>query len=88
MLAVTCFHNPWFNELDLSLIKAFKITERQRVTFRAEAYNAFNHPNFGFTAANLNILTPATFGKFSTTLGTQNGSTSARTMQLALRYDF
>ncbi len=82
------FHNPWFNELDLSLIKAFKITERQKITFRAEAYNAFNHPNFGFTAANLNILTPATFGKFSTTLGTQNGSTSARTMQLALRYDF
>jgi Carboxypeptidase regulatory-like domain len=82
------FHNPWFNELDLSLIKSFKITERQKITFRAEAYNAFNHPNFGFTAANLNILTPATFGKFSTTLGTQNGSTSARTMQLALRYDF
>lgn len=82
------FHNPWFNELDLSLIKRFRITERQSISFRAEAYNAFNHPNFGFTATNLNILTPATFGKFSTTLGTQNGSTSARTMQLALRYEF
>ena len=82
------FRNPWFNELDLSLIKAFKITERQKISFRAEAYNAFNHPNFGFTATNLNITTPATFGKFSTTLGTQNGSTSARTMQVALRYDF
>jgi hypothetical protein len=82
------FRNPWFNELDLSLIKRFKITERQSVSFRAEAYNVFNHPNFGFTSSNLNILTPSTFGKFSTTLGTQNGSTSARTLQLALRYDF
>ena len=82
------FRNPWFNELDLSLIKAFRITERQRVSFRAEAFNVFNHPNFGFTSSNLNITTPASFGRFSTTLGTQNGSTSARTMQLALRYDF
>jgi hypothetical protein len=82
------FRNPWFNELDLSLIKSFKITERQRVVFRAEAFNVFNHPNFGLAASNLNITTPASFGKFSTTLGTQNGSTSARTLQLALRYDF
>lgn len=80
------FRNPWFNELDLSLIKAFKITERQRVSFRTEAFNVFNHPNFGGPATN--ITTPASFGKFSSTLGTQNGSTSARTLQLALRYDF
>ena len=70
----------------MSLIKSFKITERQRINFRAEAYNVFNHPNFGGPATN--VLTPTTFGKFSTTLGTQNGSTSARTMQLALRYEF
>jgi len=82
------FHNPWFNELDMSVIKNFKITERQRIVFRAEAYNVFNHPNFGLSSSNLNITTPTTFGKFSTTLGTQNGSTSARTMQLALRYEF
>jgi len=82
------FRNPWFNELDMSAIKQFRITERQRIIFRAEAYNVFNHPNFGLSSTNLNILTPASFGKFSTTLGTQNGSTSARTMQLALRYEF
>jgi len=82
------FRNPWFNELDMSLIKTFAVTERQKVVFRAEAYNVFNHPNFGLSSANLNINTPGSFGKFSTTLGTQNGSTSARTMQLALRYEF
>jgi hypothetical protein len=49
----------------------------------------FNHPNFGLsTTANLNINTPSTFGKFSQTLGTQVGGSSARTMQMVLRYDF
>ncbi len=80
--------NPWFNELAMSLIKRFKITEGQHLVFRAEAFNVFNHPNFGLASGNLNITTPASFGKFSTTLGTQNGGSSARTLQLALRYEF
>ncbi|MCU1330335.1 MAG: hypothetical protein JWN34_5705 [Bryobacterales bacterium] len=82
------FRNPAFFETDASLVKKFRITEKSAVQFRAEAYNLFNHPNFGFAAANLNINTPATFGKFSQTLGTQTSSGSSRTMQLALRYDF
>ena len=82
------FNNPFFTELDSSLVKRFKITERHAVTFRAEAYNIFNHPNFGLAAANLNINNPASFGKFSSTLGTQVGGSSARSLQLALRYDF
>ena len=82
------FRNPGFIETDASLVKKFRITEGHAINFRAEAYNLFNHPNFGFAAANLNVNTPATFGKFSQTLGTQSGSGSSRTMQLALRYDF
>jgi hypothetical protein len=82
------FRNPGFIETDASLVKRFRITENHAVQFRAEAYNLFNHPNFGFASANLNINTPATFGKFSQTLGTQTSSGSSRTMQLALRYDF
>ena len=82
------FRNPAFYEVDASLAKRFLITERHSVSFRAEAYNLFNHPNFGLAAANLNINSPATFGKFSSTLGTQVGGSSARTMQLVLRYDF
>lgn len=82
------FRNPSFNEVDASLFKEIRITERHVIKFRAEAYNLFNHPNFGFTSSNLNINTPATFGFFSSTLGTQNGGSSARTMQLALRYEF
>jgi hypothetical protein len=82
------FRNPSFFETDASLVKRFRITEKHTVQFRAEAYNLFNHTNFGLAAANLNINTPASFGKFSQTLGTQSGSGSSRTMQLAMRYDF
>ena len=82
------FRNPAFFETDASLVKRFKITESHSVQFRAEGYNVFNHPDFGFVAANLNINNPTTFGKFSQTIGTQTSSGSARTLQLALRYDF
>jgi hypothetical protein len=82
------FRNPAFFETDASLVKRFAITERHQVQFRAEAYNLFNHPNFGFTSSNLNLNNPATFGKFSQTIGTQTSSGSARTLQLALRYEF
>ena len=82
------FRNPGFIETDASLVKKFRITENHNVQFRAEAYNLFNHPNFGFAAANLNINTPTSFGKFSQTLGTQTSSGSSRTLQLAMRYDF
>jgi hypothetical protein len=82
------FRNPSFNEVDASLYKDIRITERHVLKFRAEAYNLFNHPNFGLTSSNLNINNPTTFGFFSSTLGTQTGGSSARTMQLALRYEF
>lgn len=74
------FRGPLFTNIDASLIKRFKITENHMVTFRAEGYNVLNHPTFGTPSVNLN--TPASFGKFAATL------TGARTMQLALRYDF
>jgi hypothetical protein len=81
------FRGPYFINTDASLVKKFKITESQGLTFRAEAYNLFNHPNFGGMSTNINNA--ATFGQMSTTLGTQlNNGTGARTMQLTLRYDF
>ena len=82
------FRNPPFYEVDASLSKRFKITEKLSFSLRGEAYNLFNHPNFGFSSTNLNINTPASFGKFSSTLGTQVGGSSARTMQVVARMDF
>lgn len=74
------FRNPrWFGS-DVSLVKRFRLLESHTVTFRAEGYNLFNNANFG--GLTTNITQPATFGRFSSTVG------GARVFQLALRYDF
>jgi hypothetical protein len=38
---------PAFAQLDEALHKDFAITERRKITLGVEAYNLFNHPNFG-----------------------------------------
>jgi hypothetical protein len=38
--------SPGLGDLDFSLLKNTALTERARLEFRAEAFNAFNHPNF------------------------------------------
>jgi hypothetical protein len=40
------FTAPGYWNLDLSFIKVFQVTERTRVQFRTEMFNALNHPNF------------------------------------------
>jgi hypothetical protein len=78
------FRLPGYFNVDMSLVKRFKITERHAITFRAEAYNLLNKPNFsGLTTS---MTTPSTFGKLSSTTGP--AGTSARNLQLTLRYDF
>jgi hypothetical protein len=52
-------HGPAFAEFDLSLQKAFKLTEGSKITFGVEAYNLFNHPNFGVPS---NTQSPFTLG--------------------------
>ena len=74
------FRGPMYYNVDLSLVKRFRIKERQAINFRWESYNLFNHPTFGGLSTNL--TTPATFGKFSGLIG------NPRIMQVALRYDF
>ena len=74
------FRGPRFFNMDASLMKAFRITERRAIRFRAEAHNLFNNPNFGSLGTSL--VTPASFGKLGATIS------NARIMQLALRYDF
>jgi Carboxypeptidase regulatory-like domain len=70
---------PIFN-VDAALTKSFKLPwEGKRLTFRAEAFNLFNHPNF--TNPSLSLQSPQTFGEYQGTL-------EPRSMQFALRFEF
>ena len=89
---------------DLAVRRAFRLTERVSLLFRAEAFNIFNHSNFGdpsIQAGNTNQLNNPNFGLstqvLSNSLGTGGGvggfSTlyqygGPRSIQLALKLQF
>jgi carboxypeptidase family protein len=73
---------PSFGDLDVAVAKNFPLwTERFRLQFRAEAYNVFNHTNFGLPNP---TLVSAQFGQLTSEAGTEQ----SRVMQFALRFDF
>ncbi len=81
-------------QADLALRRDFPIHERLRLQFRAEAFNVFNHPNFG-SIYNFLFYGPTLFGQASTTLNTSLGGLSPlyqiggpRSLQLMLRLNF
>ena len=55
---------PHLFNWEMSLHKSFRIYERLRFTFRAEAYNVWNNPEFANPAANIQA---ATFGNITAT---------------------
>jgi len=71
---------PGRGELDFSLFKEFKPTERTTLQFRAEAFNITNTPNFGVPG---NQLGTAAFGVISDT-----ANTLPRNLQFALKLLF
>ena len=73
-------YNPGFNNWNLGLFKRFMIRENVGFQFRAEAYNAFNHPNWNGVGTDPTNLT--TFLKVT---GKNN---DVRNMQLSLRFFF
>jgi hypothetical protein len=70
---------------DLSLLKNTKITEAVNLQFRAEAFDIFNHPNFG--NPNLNVGS-SSFGSITSTRFPNGDFGSARQLQLALKLQF
>ena len=85
-LAKNAVIGPGLADFDFAMKKQFNITERTNLQFRAEAFNLFNHPNFG------NMIVPI----FSGSAGARNGSagritdtsTTSRQIQFALRLAF
>jgi hypothetical protein len=54
-------NGPGLNNLDASLHKNFRVTERINLEFRADAFNPLNHTEFN--AIGRTITTPSQFGK-------------------------
>ncbi len=87
---------PKFFNADLGLAKNFPIYgERVKANFRADAFNALNHPNFALPANNAfngldqQDITSSQFGNISyTVVPSGNGNNGARVLQLSLRIDF
>jgi hypothetical protein len=77
---------PGAVNFDTSLFKDFSLTERQKVQFRAEFFNIFNHPQFSNPNAALNNV--PFFGQTTSTVSTIEGFHTNRQIQFALRYSF
>lgn len=57
------FRRDGVRNLDLALSKQFALTERFRIDFRSEMFNAFNHPQFDQP---VNTLSSGSFGQITT----------------------
>jgi hypothetical protein len=55
------FHGPGINNWDLALLKDWRLREAQRLEFRFEFFNVFNHAQFNNPSGD--ILNTAVFGK-------------------------
>jgi hypothetical protein len=56
---------PGFQNFDFALSRNFNVTERFRIQFRTELFNAFNHANFNYPAA---IENAENFGRIASAL--------------------
>jgi hypothetical protein len=87
---------PKFFNADLGLAKNFPIYgDRVKADFRADAFNALNHPNFALPASNAyngldqQDITSSQFGNISyTVVPPGNLNNGARVLQLSLRVEF
>jgi len=70
---------PHLFNTDMSLHKNFQIKERMRFTFRAEAFNVWNNPEFSAPSGNIQA---ATFGNITST------SVGARAIQFGGKLSF
>jgi len=97
-LARSTINGPLFTELDMSLTKSIRLTERMRFQVRADAFNVLNHTNFltgiltpglglGGTSNTIFNVNSPTFGQI-TSANTIGGSGLNRVIQVAGRFEF
>jgi hypothetical protein len=88
-----------FSQVDLAMRRAFHVSDRLRLSFRAEAFNVLNHPNFMNPSADDRLGTP-NFGRATRMANRGFGgvqgpalqqlyeSGGPRSMQVSLRLEF
>ena len=80
------------NNLDLSVNKNWRVKEKYGVQFRAEMFNAFNHPNFTGFQNSINFqgnITQANFGRVQNgSFGTLSNVQSHREIQFGFKFSF
>lgn len=85
--AKTLIRGPGVNNWDIAIFKNFALTERAKLQFRWELYNAFNHTQFSGldTGARFD---PKTGEQVNTRFGQCTAARAPRLMQFALRLSF
>jgi hypothetical protein len=89
------YRGPHYFDMDLNLFKNFKLAERFNLAIGAQAFNAFNHPNFGLpnatfytgdtTFGGINTMQPTPTSPYGNFLGFDS---SPRVMQLSAKLVF
>ncbi|HVO98567.1 MAG TPA: carboxypeptidase regulatory-like domain-containing protein [Bryobacteraceae bacterium] len=78
------YRGPGLAEVDLSLFKTTKVTEKTELQFRAEFFNALNHPNFG--TPNATVFAGTAFNPSAGLVTTT--TTTSRQIQFGLKLVF
>jgi hypothetical protein len=73
---------PGFDNTDVSIIKNTEVGEKVLVQFRAEAFDLFNHANFGQPG---NVVGTPGFGRITSTRFPTGESGSSRQLQFAVK---
>ncbi len=76
---------PGYERVNMSVFKDFPIYREQRLTFRADIFNLFNTPSFGFPAS---TSTSTGSGYITGPRNIQLDAPDARFIQLSLKYAF
>jgi len=76
-----CIVGPPQKNVDFTIGKTFKLTERQSLRFRTDFFNLFNHPSFANPSAT-DVESPSSFTQITSVVGTP------RLIQFSLKYGF
>jgi Carboxypeptidase regulatory-like domain/TonB dependent receptor len=77
---------PGFTNVDISLLKNFRVTESKSFEFRTEFFNAFNHANLVAPVTSCGEYSPGV--ACNSNMGTITGSLDGRNIQFGLKFYF